>query len=60
MGVSIDALSLFLISTLRCSSPSSGLNLSETALKLACCDGPPYYYMVAYEEAERLLERLKV
>jgi tetratricopeptide (TPR) repeat protein len=31
----------------------------ETALKLAYCDGPPYYYKVAYQEAERLLERLK-
>jgi tetratricopeptide (TPR) repeat protein len=33
---------------------------AETALKLAHCDdGPPYYYKVAYEEAERMLERLK-
>jgi tetratricopeptide (TPR) repeat protein len=32
---------------------------AETALKLATCDGPPYYYKVAYEEAERMLERLK-
>ena len=31
---------------------------AETALKLATCDGPPYYYKVAYEEAERLLEKL--
>lgn len=23
------------------------------------CNGPPYYYKVAYEEAERMLERLK-
>jgi hypothetical protein len=30
----------------------------ESALKLAYCDGPPYYYKVAYEEAERMLERL--
>ena len=28
---------------------------AETALKLATCDGPPYYYKVAYEEAERML-----
>jgi hypothetical protein len=28
------------------------------ALKLAYCDGPPYYYKVAYEEAERMLEKL--
>jgi tetratricopeptide (TPR) repeat protein len=32
---------------------------AETALKLATCDGPPYYYKVAYEEAERMLERIK-
>lgn len=32
---------------------------AEEALKLATCDGPPYYYKVAYEEAERLLERLE-
>jgi tetratricopeptide (TPR) repeat protein len=31
---------------------------AETALKLAHCDGPPYYYKVAYEEAQRLLEGL--
>jgi len=31
---------------------------AETALKLATCDGPPYYYKVAYDEAERMLERL--
>ncbi|WKZ47317.1 MAG: hypothetical protein QY306_16005 [Anaerolineales bacterium] len=31
---------------------------AKEALKLATCDGPPYYYKVAYEEAERLLERL--
>jgi tetratricopeptide (TPR) repeat protein len=32
---------------------------AESALKLATCDGPPYYYKVAYEEAERMLEGLK-
>ncbi len=32
---------------------------AEEALKLATCDGPPYYYKVAHEEAERMLERLK-
>jgi hypothetical protein len=32
---------------------------AEEALRLATCDGPPYYYKVAYEEAERLLEKLK-
>jgi hypothetical protein len=31
---------------------------AATALKLATCDGPPYYYKVAYEEAEGLLEVL--
>jgi tetratricopeptide (TPR) repeat protein len=33
---------------------------AEEAKKLATCDGPPYYYKVAYEEAERMLEKLKV
>jgi hypothetical protein len=28
------------------------------AKKLATCDGPPYYYKVAYEEAEAMLEKL--
>lgn len=32
---------------------------AEEALKLATCDGPPYYYKVAYEEAERFLAQLK-
>jgi hypothetical protein len=32
---------------------------AEEAKKLATCDGPPYYYKVAYEEAERMLEKLK-
>jgi hypothetical protein len=32
---------------------------AETALNLAYCDGPPYYYKVAYHEAERFLENLK-
>lgn len=31
----------------------------EEARKLATCDGPPYYYKVAYEEAERLLKKLE-
>jgi len=31
---------------------------AEEALKLATCDGPPYYYKVAYEEAERFLKQL--
>jgi len=29
---------------------------AEEARKLATCDGPPYYYKVAYEEAERMLK----
>jgi hypothetical protein len=29
------------------------------AKKFATCDGPPYYYKVAYKEAERFLENLK-
>jgi hypothetical protein len=33
---------------------------AETALKFAYCDGPPYYYKVAYDEAVAMLERLKV
>ncbi len=32
---------------------------AKEALRLATCDGPPYYYKVAYEEAERMLEKLK-
>lgn len=32
---------------------------AKEALGLATCDGPPYYYKVAYEEAERMLEKLK-
>lgn len=32
---------------------------AEEARRLATCDGPPYYYKVAYEEAERMLEKLK-
>jgi tetratricopeptide (TPR) repeat protein len=31
---------------------------AEEAKKLATCDGPPYYYKVAYEEAEAMLEKL--
>ena len=33
--------------------------LAERAKELAYCDGPPYYYKVAYEEAEKLIEQLK-
>ena len=32
---------------------------AKEALRLATCDGPPYYYKVAYGEAEMLLEKLK-
>ncbi|KAF0107510.1 MAG: TPR domain-containing protein [Anaerolineaceae bacterium] len=35
------------------------LRHAKAALKLATCDGPPYYYKVAYEEAERMIEKLK-
>jgi len=31
---------------------------AEEAKRLAYCDGPPYYYKVAYEEAERFLASL--
>ncbi|MBE0683306.1 MAG: tetratricopeptide repeat protein [Anaerolineales bacterium] len=31
---------------------------AQEALRLAYCDGPPYYYKVAFEEAERMLKRL--
>ncbi|RJP51224.1 MAG: tetratricopeptide repeat protein [Anaerolineaceae bacterium] len=31
---------------------------AEEALRLATCDGPPYYYKVAYEKAERMLAGL--
>ena len=31
---------------------------AEEAKKLATCDGPPYYYKVAYDEAVAMLERL--
>ena len=32
----------------------------DEALKLAHCDdGPPYYYKVAYDEAERIIARMK-
>jgi hypothetical protein len=33
---------------------------AKRAKELATYDGPLYYYKVAYHEAERLLERLKV
>jgi hypothetical protein len=34
---------------------------AKEAFRLAHCDeGPPYYYKVAYEEAVRMLESLKV
>ena len=32
---------------------------AERAKELAYCDGPPYTYKVAYEEAERFLENLE-
>lgn len=33
--------------------------LAERAKELAYCDGPPYYYKVAYEEAEKFIAQLK-
>ncbi len=33
---------------------------AEEAMRLAYCDGPPYYYKVAYEEAVAMLKRLNV
>ena len=30
----------------------------EASKVLATCDGPPYYYKVAYEEAVAMLEKL--
>lgn len=42
------------------SSKEVALFHAREALRLAHCDdNPPYYYRVAYEEVERLLERLK-
>ena len=41
------------------SDKEAAIHHAKEALKLATCDGPPYYYKVAYEEAERMLERLK-
>lgn len=32
---------------------------AKRAKELATCDGPPYYYKVAYEEAERFIARLR-
>jgi len=32
---------------------------AKEAHRLATCDGPPYYYKVAYEEAERMIARMK-
>jgi tetratricopeptide (TPR) repeat protein len=41
------------------SGKEAALFYAKRAKDLAYCDGPPYYYKVAYEEAERLLEKLK-
>jgi tetratricopeptide (TPR) repeat protein len=43
----------------RLSDKEAARKHAEEALRLATCDGPPYYYKVAYEDAERLLEKLK-
>jgi hypothetical protein len=37
---------------------SEARKYAQEALRLAACDGPPYYYKVAYEEAERMLAGL--
>ncbi len=41
------------------SNKDAAIHHAKEALRLATCDGPPYYYKVAYEEAERMLEKLK-
>jgi hypothetical protein len=41
------------------SDKEAALFYAQRAKDLATCDGPPYYYKVAYDEAERLLEKLK-
>ncbi len=42
------------------SDKDAAIHHAKEALRLAHCDdGPPYYYKVAYEEAERMLEKLK-
>ena len=41
------------------SDKDAAIHHAKEALRLATCDGPPYYYKVAYEEAERMLEKLK-
>jgi len=39
---------------------AAALEHAKEARKLAYCDGPPdYTYKVAYEEAGRMLERMK-
>ncbi len=40
------------------SDKDAAIHHAKEALRLAYCDGPPYYYKVAYEEAERMLARL--
>jgi len=40
------------------SDKDAAIHHAKEALRLATCDGPPYYYKVAYEEAERMLEKL--
>jgi hypothetical protein len=39
---------------------AKGREYAATTLKLTTCDGPPYHYKVAYEEAVAMLESLKV
>ena len=42
------------------SDKDAAIHHAKEALRLATCDGPPYYYKVAYDEAAAMLERLKV
>jgi hypothetical protein len=39
--------------------PAKAKPIKRNTPKLVTCDGPPYYYKVAYEEAERFLENLR-
>jgi|CXWL01.1.fsa_nt_gi tetratricopeptide (TPR) repeat protein len=41
------------------SDKDAAIHHAKEALRLATCDGPPYYYKVAYEEAVAMLESLK-
>jgi hypothetical protein len=36
-----------------------GITIRGVKVEAGLCGGPPYYYKVAYEEAERMLEKMK-